>query len=280
MVARRIFTAVVGLPLGVAVIYFGGIWLSVGVGILALMGMREYFSAAETKGLAPSRLLASLSVVGFLLAAHFARGFSAESLLCFMIAAFVLASLASSALRGSTAWAVGNSATTITGIVYVAFLFSFLVLIRNRPGETSGLAPLHAHLQSGFVFVFYLVAVSWLTDTGAFFIGRALGVQKLAPRVSPNKTLEGASGGLLLALVVGIPLGAWMGLAPVHAAILALLGGVVGQIGDLAKSAIKRDAGIKDFGTLFPGHGGVLDRFDSVLFNAPLFYFYLRLVGL
>ena len=128
--------------------------------------------------------------------------------------------------------------------------------------------------------VFYLVAVSWLTDTGAFFVGRRLGARKLAPRISPNKTLEGTAGGIIVACVIGIPLGIWMEVPLRDAAFLALLGSLAGQIGDLAKSAMKRDAGIKDFGGLFPGHGGVLDRFDSILFNAPLFYFYLRFVGL
>jgi phosphatidate cytidylyltransferase len=280
MVARRILTAVVGLPVGIFILYLGGTLFTVGVGLLALLGMGEYCAAAAKKGLAPSRFLAYCSIPAFLLAAHFTRAPLAEVLLFGLIAVFTLVSLATPALQGRTTAAIGISSTTLTAILYIGFLFSFLVLMRGASGKINAFAPFRIHLEAGFVYVLYLFSVSWLTDTGAFFFGRALGKQKLAPRISPNKTIEGSVGGVLLALLIGVPLAVWMGLPFRHAAILALLGSIAGQVGDLAKSAIKRDAGIKDFGSFFPGHGGVLDRFDSVIFNAPLFYFYLRLVGL
>jgi len=278
--SRRFLTAAVGLPIGILLLYLGDVWLTVGVFLLALAGLGEYFSATALKGLTPYKVVAYVSLLAFLLTAHFARGITAEALLGCLVVLFILISLAAPAFKGDTSWAIGNSATTLTAVLYVAFFFTFFVMLRNRPGTLNAFAPFNLNLPTGFVLLFYALAISWLTDTGAFFVGRSLGTQKLAPRVSPNKTLEGAVGGFIVALLVGALLGTWMGLPFRHAVILAFLGSIAGQVGDLAESAIKRDAGIKDFGHLFPGHGGVLDRFDSLLFNAPLFYFYVRLVGL
>ena len=100
----------------------------------------------------------------------------------------------------------------------------------------------------------------------------------MAPRVSPGKTVEGAVAGLGMGTIAGLLLGPQLGLSAWHGLALGLIAGVLGQVGDLAASAVKRDAGIKDFPLLFPGHGGVLDRFDALLFNAPAFYFYLKYV--
>jgi len=119
--------------------------------------------------------------------------------------------------------------------------------------------------------------VTWITDTGAYFVGSRFGRRKLAPRLSPNKTVEGAIGGLIFATAMSIAWGSWIGLPWWHCAILGPILGFLGQIGDLCESALKRDLGIKDFGGIMPGHGGILDRFDSLLFTAPIAYYYLGL---
>ena len=117
--------------------------------------------------------------------------------------------------------------------------------------------------------------VTWLNDTGAYLIGARLGKTKLAPALSPKKTVEGALGGLAFATVTSVLCGLWFQLPLVHALILGPVLGMLGQVGDLCESAIKRDLGIKDFGGIMPGHGGILDRFDSILFTAPIAYYYL-----
>jgi phosphatidate cytidylyltransferase len=125
-------------------------------------------------------------------------------------------------------------------------------------------------------------AVTWGTDTGAYFVGSWFGKRgkaiPLAPHLSPKKSRQGAVGGLVTATLVSLAFGTWLGLPWYHCAVLGPLLGVLGQVGDLCESAMKRDLGIKDFGTLLPGHGGILDRFDSVLFTAPVAYYYLVLV--
>ena len=111
-------------------------------------------------------------------------------------------------------------------------------------------------------------------DTGALFVGRSLGRHKMAPSISPGKTWEGSIGGLAFSVIGGGLFGFWLHLPLVHTFILAFLCGASGQIGDLCESALKRDLGIKDIGAVMPGHGGILDRIDSMLFSAPLAYYY------
>ena len=150
----------------------------------------------------------------------------------------------------------------IQGVMYVPFFLSFLVLVRN--GDKGGL---------WIVWLWLIVAAS---DTGAFFCGSYFGKRRLSPRISPNKTVEGALGGLALALVVG---GAFEALFIHDVSFMGSLGfaavtAIAGQIGDLFESALKRAGGIKDSGQLLPGHGGILDRLDGVIFAAPVAYLF------
>lgn len=134
--------------------------------------------------------------------------------------------------------------------------------------------------MEGRIYLILVCICAWVTDTGAYFCGRAFGRKKLAPKISPNKTIEGAIGGLLTGMLL-FPAVCWLysrcpGISAevsyVHAVLISLLCGMIGEIGDLFASAIKRGAGIKDFGTIMPGHGGIMDRFDSFLFVAPTLY--------
>jgi phosphatidate cytidylyltransferase len=124
-----------------------------------------------------------------------------------------------------------------------------------------------------------VVAACWAADTAAYAVGKTLGRHKLCPSISPGKTVEGAVGGLIGAMLLTFLLGQWLGLPTGHALALGALLGVAGQLGDLAESKLKRWAGVKDSGSILPGHGGVLDRFDSLLVNAPLAYYYLRFIA-
>jgi phosphatidate cytidylyltransferase len=147
-------------------------------------------------------------------------------------------------------------------------LFSGMAWLRTVEvnGEPANYSPLTTHLGPLFLTLFCV----WATDSSAYFVGRAIGKWKLAPEISPGKTLEGALGGLFFAILFGALFGwlffrnVWLGVA------IGAVAGVFGQIGDLFESALKRELGIKDFGGIMPGHGGVLDRFDSLLFVAPL----------
>lgn len=149
------------------------------------------------------------------------------------------------------------------GLIYVAIPLSFLIPLRG--------------LGSGQWWILFLLVVIWANDTFAYFTGKNLGRRKLAPAISLGKTIEGAIGGLtggvIAAFIFDSSLGMGMGMAKV--AVLSLLIGVIGIIGDLAESLLKRGAGVKDSGSIIPGHGGVLDRIDSLIFPIPMLYFIL-----
>jgi phosphatidate cytidylyltransferase len=156
----------------------------------------------------------------------------------------------------------------VMGLLYIAVLFSFLSAVR--------------HLRDGVTWVFVSLLLAWLGDTGAYFAGRAFGSRKLFPRVSPKKTWEGAIGGAVVVVagmavvkLVAVPHMGWG-----HVIALGLLGDVAGVVGDLVESMLKREAGVKDAGSFLPGHGGILDRIDSLLFTAPLTWLYVTITGL
>ena len=165
---------------------------------------------------------------------------------------------------GKTGIALGNWRQSqgkigAAGAVYVGFLFSGLVLLRSVS-------------RFGVWALLTTVFCVWATDTFAYFVGRAIGKHKLAPSLSPKKTVEGALGGLIGAAIVGAFMAQRLGVSPAFGATLGGVAGIMGPLGDLWESALKREQGIKDFGAMLPGHGGVLDRFDSLLFVAPFAY--------
>ena len=161
-----------------------------------------------------------------------------------------------------------DMAATVMGIVYVPFMFHFAVLIDECD---------YAHNYIWLVFI-----IAFCTDIFAYFTGMLIGKHKLCPTLSPKKTIEGAVGGMVGAMVFSVFFGHFF-LEAGHAldirfVLMALIGSVMAQLGDLSASAFKRQMGIKDYGNLIPGHGGILDRFDSVLFVAPYLYFYIAIV--
>jgi phosphatidate cytidylyltransferase len=167
--------------------------------------------------------------------------------------------------------------STVFGVVYVALLPGCLIGVRMLPDTTTHLSA--PHLASKLLTMFF--ALVMLTDTGAFYVGRSFGRHKLAPRISPGKTIEGAIGGFVTAMVTGVlcKLTFFSEIPITHAIALGAAIGSVGQVGDLAESMLKRGAGVKDSGNLLPGHGGMLDRIDSILFCAPLLFYYARLLA-
>ena len=156
-----------------------------------------------------------------------------------------------------------HSAVIVMGMCYVGLGLSYLVQTRLQP--------------KGEWLVFFLLLVTWAGDTGAYYVGTRFGQRALAPRISPRKTVEGLIGGLLSAIIIAYLARWWFlpTLSGVDCAIVAFLLTLLGMWGDLAESALKRSAGAKDSGGILPGHGGMLDRLDSLLFTAPAFYYYV-----
>jgi phosphatidate cytidylyltransferase len=154
---------------------------------------------------------------------------------------------------------------TIFGIFYVGWLMSHLILLRGA--------------YDGKIQIFYILIVTWVGDTTSLYVGRGLGRHRLAPSISPNKTVEGAIAGLIGSLSGGFLAKLWFfgRLSVLDSIITSLLCGIIGQVGDLCESAIKRGVNEKDAGNIIPGHGGILDRMDSLLFSSPAFYYYTKL---
>lgn len=179
-------------------------------------------------------------------------------------------------------------AHTVTGIVYCGLLFTFLAMLkRDFPGANTGAGAYSQTFVAQFRYmgadlILLVLAIAWVADTGAYFAGRFLGKAKLYPAVSPKKTWAGAIGGLAGsfagAAVIKVLRLDW--LTWLDVVLIAIPGGILGQLGDLAESMIKRSVGVKDSGAILPGHGGMLDRVDAVLFIAPYVYVYLQLAPL
>jgi len=164
-------------------------------------------------------------------------------------------------------YGIKDIAVTVFGIFYVVFLFSFVMLTRQ--------------MENGYLYIWLIFIGAWATDTFAYFTGVAVGKTKIVPKISPKKSLEGCIGGVVGCIasmvVFGICCRNTLGVRIVHFAILGLLCGVISQLGDWSASVIKRSVGIKDYGNIMPGHGGVLDRVDSILFTAPAVFLYINL---
>ena len=260
--ARRVVTALVALPLLVVALFIGPPWVGVAVvGAAALLGLFEFFRLVRQRQLEPMRLTGLVLAAAMFLDVVF-PGRQGPPL--WPLGAALLLGVALLPGRGLVD-SVPSAALTLLGAVYVGTLGGCIAALRVL--EPRG---------AGAWRVVLLLAILMIADTCAFFAGHALGRRRLAPALSPGKTVEGAVGGLCGGVLgafavraLGLP---W--LPPVDTLILGTLVAAAGIVGDLVESLLKRWAGVKDSGSLFPGHGGMLDRLDSLLFGAPILYYY------
>ena len=275
---KRILTAIVALPILLYTVWSEIPYFFVAIATIAvLLALAEFYSLATKAGCRP------LSDLGYAAALLLIACFVLDALVwaVAVFAALAIISLTASLARpGELSRSLVSVSATVFGVAYVALLAGYLVGVRMIPDDliTSGVVvpSLPPHFASKLLTMFF--AMVMMTDTGAYYTGRSIGRHKLAPRISPGKTIEGSIGGFITAIITGplchltffpeIPL--------VHAAALGAMIGILGQAGDLAESMLKRGSNVKDSGRLFPGHGGMLDRVDSILFCAPLLYYYSR----
>jgi len=273
----RIITALIALPILIVAIVLPiylreAVWLFVLLGGIALAaGLFEFYSLSkrlELKADAAVGYVASgVLFTGFLFDAP-AKG---PELMLASIALTVIALLISQTFRFQKDFSkmLTGIGVTLLGILYVVFLGGYLIAIRVG-FETQG------NLSTKLLGFFFLVTFG--SDAGAYFVGRALGRHKLAPQISPGKTVEGLLGGQASAVALAV-LSTWWFFPELPYAFsvpLAIVIAAVGVLGDLAESAMKRGAGAKDAASILPGHGGFLDRLDSLLFGAPILYYFAR----
>lgn len=262
--ARRVVTALVALPLLLAAFFLGPPWLTVAIVAAALAaGLLEFSALLRARGIRPMRR------IGFVLAAALFLDVISPGWLPVPFAPLGALLLLTFTLWRADLESVTAAAATLLGAVYLGALGGTIAALRLLPP-----------VEEGAWRVVLLLVVLVFSDSFAFFVGHAIGRRRLLPSVSPGKSVEGALGGLaggvLGALAVrhlGLP-----ELPVLHAVGLGVAVSAMGIVGDLDESLLKRWAGVKDSGTLFPGHGGMLDRLDSLLFGAPVLYYYFQYV--
>jgi phosphatidate cytidylyltransferase len=258
-VGPRLATAAVGIPVILLLILAGGLPFTVAVAIVLAVGAGELCHAAGVTLRDPQLWIAGTGAGLLALAAD-----SGADTRFAVLAGTVAASLVALVVNADVQGGFGRWAAAIAGVTYIGVLGAHLVRLRL--------------LDDGRAWLLLMLFTTFATDTGAFAVGRTIGGRRLAPRVSPGKTVSGAVGGLAAGALACVALNYALRLDE-HPAGMALLGAAVavaGQAGDLAESLLKRSLGVKDMGRIFPGHGGVLDRLDSILFTAPLVYFVVR----
>lgn len=273
----RLLTAAVALPILIASIilpmwYPETVWIFVAIAIFAIAaGLFEFFSLSKKLELKADAAIGYFGATAFVIAFIFDAPSKAPDLLILTLALFIAAVLISQTYRFQKDFSkmITGIGVTILGVLYVAFLGGFLIATRVGFEQVPGL--------SSKLLLFFLV-VMFGSDAGAYFSGKAIGKHKLAPAISPGKTVEGLIGGIVAAAGFAA-LCTWVFFPelPYQFSIpLACVMAVFGVLGDLTESAMKRGSGAKDAASILPGHGGLLDRLDSLLLNAPILYYFAR----
>ena len=274
----RILTALVALPILIASIVLPSyipetVWIFVAIAVLALSaGLFEFYSLTKKLELKADAAIGYLGATAFTVAFIFDAPAQAPDLLLMTLAAFMIVVLITQTFRFQKDFSkmLGGAGVTILGVLYLAFLGGFL--IATRVGFAA-----KPFLSTHLLGYFFLVLMG--SDTGAYFAGRAFGKHKLAPGISPGKTVEGLIGGLIAAAAFAAlaTLTFFPELPYLFSIPLAIVMAAVGVLGDLAESAMKRGSKTKDAASILPGHGGLLDRLDSLLLNAPILYYFARI---
>ena len=265
---KRAITAIVGLPFVLFLVYWGGLPLLLVCALLAIIGLRELYMAFSKED-KPIHWVGYVFTVAYFTAIYF---FGAGYWLLIALTLFIIVSKSCLVIFYKQL-PIKDAITTIYGFLYVPFLLSFIVLVRDH--------------YLGQYYVWLIFTSSFGADTFAYLTGSMFGRNKLKDSPSPSKSVEGLIGGVLGAGLVGWVYGFFVSnfatgdgatAIMLNATIISLIGAVFSIIGDMAASAVKRHTEIKDFGKLFPGHGGVLDRVDSVIIVAPIVYMVMNVL--
>jgi len=266
---NRLITAILFIPALLLIAKNGGVYFLILIELGIFVGTFEFYEILRAKKMRPYK---KIGITGAIIVGIIAY-FQSYVFTYFVLTLLVMLLSTSELARKEQDRAINHIATTIFGILYVSWLFSHLIFLRELPTVTG------KSYNLGFSYVLIPFLIAWGYDTGAYFAGRKFGKRKILARVSPSKTWAGAIGGTLLSLIFLFAYRLIFNLrylTDFDCFALAFFGSIFAQVGDLVESLIKRDAKMKDSAAHIPGHGGVLDRFDSVLFVAPFVYYFLR----
>ena len=268
----RVLTALIGIPLAVFLIFYpGGLYFAVGICVISVLGALEFYGHARKTGARPVEWAGLAAVALFVVSARTYERTQISSIFPAVLTLLLILSFCVELVRRNRSPIV-NVGATVFGAIYVGWLISHLVVLRGVPGKP--ITVLSYTAEAGAWLVMFTFLCTWACDTGAYFFGRSYGRTKIAPMLSPKKTVEGSLAGLVCSVLIAVVMGIVIDLPAQHSLALGLLFGVLCQLGDLSESAIKREVSVKDSGSIVPGHGGILDRFDSLLFTAPAAYYY------
>jgi phosphatidate cytidylyltransferase len=266
---KRIFWGVLFAAAALVVIKLGSLSYTLTIGLLTVLAILEYVELMKKQNFRPQTeiiIVSSLLLLFFIYCKCFPiPGFplldqlSTEGLFALMLIIVFFTTLTLEVMRGNPDQGLVNAAVNLFGTVYIGFMFAYILLLRFIP--------------DGFFYLLFTVGVTWLNDSVAYFVGVNFGKHKLAPQISPRKSIEGSIGGIAGGLLAAVILGIYFQKPVPPLLVVAFLVVIAGQFGDLVESIIKRNAGVKDSGTFLPGHGGILDRLDSMLFTGPVVYY-------
>ncbi len=257
---KRVLIAIIFIPLILFIFYLGGFALSSFLGLIVFIQMFELREMFIKKGITIPVIMLPFSILVFISSTYFDLNMVIASL--FMIFIFVLGNdLFHNKLEGS----LNRISISLFSVIYTAVFLSSVYRIRN--------------MENGALLILSLIALIWITDTFAYFIGRKYGKHRGIFKASLKKSLEGFLAGILSAFIGAFIIAEFAGFTIIQTLAIAVSAGIFGQFGDLFESMLKRDVGIKDSSTIIPGHGGVLDRFDSLLIAAPAFYLLLSFIN-
>jgi len=286
MTGTRVLTALVLIPIVIAIVLFTPTWaVALATAVITILALREFFALGDAIGHRAYRLwtifCALLFICGQWLGMNIQNlvtiatpnvsviGLQRDTLFLSLVSFLLIYIFGITALtlwtRRPLVESLPSAGVTSSALLLVAFPLSFAVALHGLP--------------FGPRLLLFALAITWAADTTAYFVGRAIGKHPLAPHISPKKTWEGSIGSIIGSLAVAYAFSYWIHIPLHHLFIMATLGNIAGQMGDLLESAYKRSAGVKDSGALLPGHGGVLDRIDALILCIPVIWYYLVLIN-
>ncbi|WP_353095274.1 phosphatidate cytidylyltransferase [Tissierella praeacuta] len=250
---KRLFSGLIGLVLLIFIVSKGGHLLSFAIYIVSIIGLREFYQAIEKIKIRPIYIIGYLGVTALFINTIFQNNYLGL-LFSILIITLLILFVVNKNIR------IEDVSMTILGIIYIPFLLFHIAYLD----------------KTKYIWLVFIIAFG--TDTFAYVAGNLFGKRKLCPKISPKKTIEGSIGGIFGTAILLIIYSLYFNLEPIWKIILlSIVCSIIAQLGDLVASKIKRVCGIKDYGFIMPGHGGVLDRFDSIIFTAPVIYYYISI---